>query len=87
VIPAGVTVNAGTGDVSIAAASDSSTSTTALPAEVAGDGTVSGVTGAGSVGVGASVAVSIMDDVTLAGIETDLPTAHNLTVSATTQTS
>src|SRR6185295_3941118 len=85
VIPSGATIDANGGNVSIAAASDSSTSTSALPAEAPGDGTVSGVTGAGSVGVGASVAVAIMDDVTLAGIETDLPAVQNLTVSATTQ--
>ena len=58
-VPDGATVNAGTGDVSIAAASDSSSSTTALPAEAPADSTVSG---SGSVGIGASVAVSLMDD-------------------------
>ena len=79
IIPGGATIDAHTGDVSVAAASDSSTSTSALPAE----GT-SGVSGAGSVGVGASVAVAIMDDVTIAAIETDLPGGRNLIVSATT---
>src|SRR6185295_16359610 len=84
VIPGGATIDANGGNVSVSAASDSSTGTSALPAEAPGDGTVSGVTGAGSVGVGASVAVSIMDDLTVAGIDGTLSGGHNLSVTADT---
>src|SRR5207249_1284000 len=50
-------LNAGPGDVSIQAASDSTTSTNALPSESTG-----GAIGAGSVGIGASGAVAGIDD-------------------------
>jgi hypothetical protein len=79
VIPTGASVDAHDANVSVAAASDSTTSTTALPAE----GTT-GVSGAGSVGVGASVAIAIMDDVTTAAIDGTLTGGANLSVTATT---
>src|SRR6185436_12823657 len=82
VIPVGAIVNAGTGDIAVTAASDSSGSTTARPAEAPADNTTSGN---GSVGVGASVAVALIDDVTTAGIDGTLTGGDDVSITATTQ--
>ena len=75
-IRSGGIVNAGTGDVFIGAASNSSTTTNALMAN----------TGAGgaSVGVGASFALAIVNDTTFAGLENSatLTGGHDLTMRA-----
>ena len=59
----GSTLNAGTGDVSIKAESLATSLTTALPA------TLNNAPAAETVGVGAAVALSIVDDVATAAIE------------------
>jgi len=65
--------------VSIRAASDASTGTSALPEELTG-----GVSGAASVGIGASVAVAIVDDTTTAELTGTLNGGRNLVLYATT---
>ena len=70
------TLDAGSGDVSIAAASDASSSASALPAD--------GTTSASSVGIGASVALGIVDDATTAQIDGALVGGGDVTLSATT---
>src|SRR4029077_1464541 len=72
-------LDARTGDVSIAAASDATTGTSALPEESTG-----GVSGAGAVGIGASVPVAVVDDTTNAELTGTLIGGRNVTVSAST---
>ena len=72
-------LNAGSGDVSVRAASDSTTSTSALPSDSTG-----GVSGASSVGIGASVAVALVDDTTIARITGTLIGGGRVTIAAGT---
>src|SRR5207247_4372117 len=75
-------LTAGTGagaDVSITATSHATSDTKALPEESTG-----GVSGASSVGVGASVAVAIVDDTTTAELTGTLNGGRNLVLYATT---
>ena len=73
------TVNAGaSGDVSISASSSSDTTTDAHAAQTPTDGTTS------SLGLGASVALSLIDDVTTAGLTGTLGGGHNVALSAST---
>src|SRR6185295_14851357 len=73
------TVNAGAGgDVSISASSSSDTTTDAHAAQTPTDGTTS------SLGLGASVALSLIDDVTTAGLPGTLGGGHNVSLSAAT---
>ena len=76
-IASGATVNAGAGDVIVEAEADSTMNTTALPAE---GGSVSG---AESVGIGASVSVALMDEITVASIEGTVIGGDDLAVRAT----
>ena len=79
------TLAAGSGDVSIAASSDSSTATSALPAEAPADSSGgSGVSGVSSVGIGASVAVAVIDDTTTASLTGALTGGDDLSISAST---
>ena len=71
------TLNAGAGDVRIAAASNATTATEALP-------TGAGVTGVGSVGIGASVGVAVIDDKTTANLNGSLTGGHDLTLASST---
>src|SRR5438034_1885991 len=68
---------AGTGDGTIPAASHATSNVEALPKE-------SGVSGVGSVGIGASVAVAIVDDLTTASLLGQLNGGGNLTLTANT---
>src|SRR5439155_1581831 len=75
-------LTAGTGagaDVAITATSHATSDTKALPEESTG-----GVSGASSVGVGASVAVAIVDDTTTAELTGVLMGGRNVTLAATT---
>ena len=74
----GAIVNARTGDVSIKAESHSTSIVKALPA------TLGNAPAAESVGIGASVAISLVDDTTLAAIESGatLTGGNNVTVNA-----
>src|SRR5206468_1622240 len=74
-----------TGDVNITATSHMTGATDAMPADAPADssGGASGVT-AGSVGIGASVAVALVDDVTRAELIGTLNGGHNVTIAATT---
>src|SRR5439155_1172900 len=71
------TLNAGAGDVRIAAASNATSATEALP-------TGAGVTGVGSVGIGASVGVAVIDDKTTANLNGSLTGGHDLTLASST---
>ena len=55
-------LNAGTGDVNVTATSSSNSDVAALPYE-------GGVSGATGVGIGASVAVAVIDDTTIAEVD------------------
>src|SRR2546427_6666024 len=71
------TLTAGSGDVAITATSDSETTTDALPEGA-------GVSGVGSVGIGASVAVTIIDDTSTAEVTGMLSGGHDLALAAST---
>src|SRR6185503_9456627 len=72
------TLNAGGGDVEIKAESESDSETKALPAN-------GGASGVSSVGVGASVAVAVIDDTTIAELTGTLNGGHDLDLEADTE--
>ena len=73
------TVNAASGDVSIAAASSSDSSADARAAQAPSDGTAST-----SLGIGASVALALVDDSTTASLTGTVNGGDDLTLTATT---